>query len=90
MPNQADESTLENDLLLVVASFRIPFAEALYTTGGIDDLLLTRIEGVAVGADFNVQLIFGRPGIDHVATKTGDRAVDIFRMYVLFHFSSTF
>lgn len=81
---------MQTELLLAVVGVRIPFAEAFHATGGIDDLLLARIKGMAVGADFNVQLVCGRPGVDHVATKAGDGAVDIFRMNVLFHFSSTF
>lgn len=33
--------------------------KAIDTTFGIDDLLLTSVEGMAIAADFNTDLIFG-------------------------------
>ena len=87
MPHKADEALCKTTLLLSEGNVLVAFAETLHTTSGIDDLLLTREKRMAVGADFNVQFVFGRPGVDHVATKTSDGAVDVFRMNILFHFS---
>jgi hypothetical protein len=74
-------------LLLVVLGAGITLAEALDATGSINNLLLSREEGMAVGADFDVELVFGRPGIDHIAAQAGDRAVDVIRMNVVLHCS---
>jgi hypothetical protein len=53
--------------------------ELLDATGGIDDLLLARVERVAVRADFNVQgLVHGRLGRELFAARAGDFNVVVF------------
>jgi hypothetical protein len=58
--------------------------ELLNATGGIEQLLLSREEGMAVGAD--IQLLIANRGayLEGVATGTGNRAYLIFGMDALF------
>ena len=61
-------------------------AEAIDTTSGIDDLLLARVEGVALGADFDVQRLgAGRAGLEVIATAAVHVDFDVIRMDGVFH-----
>ena len=59
--------------------------EALNTSAGVDQLLLASVEGVALGANFDVDLGLGGTSLDHVAACAGDGAVNVIRMDTLFH-----
>src|SRR5687767_12953448 len=59
--------------------------EALDTAGGVHELLLAREERVALGADLDPDLRLGRPGMHHLATRAGDRGVDVLRMNAHLH-----
>ena len=59
--------------------------EALDAATGIDQLLLAGVEGMALAADFDVDLRLGVTGVDHVAAGTSDGAVHIVRMDALLH-----
>ena len=54
--------------------------EALDTAAGIDQLLLAREERVALGADFNLDVLFGGEHLDDVAAVAGDRGFLAIRM----------
>ena len=59
--------------------------EALDAATGIDQLLLAGVEGMALAADFDVDLRLGVTGVNHVAAGTSDGAVHIVRMDALLH-----
>ena len=59
--------------------------EALNTSAGVNQLLLTSVEGVALGANFDVDLGLGRTSLNDVAASASDGAVNVVRMDTLFH-----
>ena len=59
--------------------------EAVHTAAGIDQLLLAGVERVALRADFHVDLGLGGAGLDDVAARAGDGAVNVVGMDTLFH-----
>ena len=59
--------------------------EAFNTSASVDQLLLTSVEGMALGANFDVDLGFGGTSLDDVAACTSDGAVNVVRMDTLFH-----
>ncbi len=63
-----------------------PTHEAIDLTGGIDDALLTGVERMAIGADFNPEIGAGRANLPHRATRAANNTVSvIFGMNTLFH-----
>ena len=59
--------------------------EALNTSAGVNQLLLTSVERMALGANFDVDLGLGGTSLDDVAACAGDGAVNVVRMDTLFH-----
>ena len=59
--------------------------EALNTSAAVNQLLLTSVERMALGANFDVDLGLGGTSLDDVAASTGDGAVNVVRMDTLFH-----
>ena len=59
--------------------------EALNTSAGVNQLLLASVEGMALGANFDVDLGLGGTSLDDVAACAGDGAVNVVRMDTLFH-----
>ena len=59
--------------------------EALNTSAAVNQLLLTSVERMALGANFDVDLGFGGTSLDDVAASAGDGAVNVVRMDTLFH-----
>ena len=57
--------------------------EALNTSAGVDQLLLTSVERMALGANFDVDLRLGGTGLDDVAACAGDGAVNVIRIDTL-------
>jgi hypothetical protein len=41
--------------------------EALDSAAGVDKLLLARVEGVALGTELDMQIVFGRPRVELIA-----------------------
>jgi hypothetical protein len=72
---------------LGAAEIAVFLTEAFNATGGINDLLLAGIEGVAGGTHFNVQTgpADGRAGDEAVATRAGDGDFFVLGMDVGFH-----
>ena len=62
--------------------------EAINTSAGIDELLLTRKEGMAFGANFNADILAGGAGLDLRAARAADDGGLILGMDVLFHWLS--
>ena len=59
--------------------------EAINATFRVNDLLLTGVEGVAVAADFNPDLLLGRPELHLIAADTGGYNVKVLGMNSFFH-----
>ncbi len=62
-----------------------PLLELVHSTGGIDELLRTSVEGMARIADTDNNHGLGGAGLDHVAAGATDFRVHIFGMYSFFH-----
>jgi hypothetical protein len=63
--------------------------ELVNATGSVNDLLLARIEGVAFGAHFHLQIFAERrSGGEFVATTTGYFDIRVVGMNVSFHWCS--
>ena len=67
-------------LLCMTSASVEALVEALDTSAGIDQLLLAREERVALGADFNLDVLLGGEHLDHVAAVAGDGGLFAFRM----------
>ena len=59
--------------------------ELVNTAAGVDQLLLAGVERVALGADFNGDVLTGRAGLDDVAAGAADGGVKILGMYAFLH-----
>src|SRR5688572_32624598 len=59
--------------------------EALDAAAGVHELLLARVEGVAVGADLHVQVTLGRARLERVPARAGHGCLDVFRMDLGLH-----
>ena len=59
--------------------------ETVNTSAGINELLLAGEERMALGADFNSDILLSGTGLDHVAAGTGDRGLLIVGMDTLSH-----
>ena len=60
-------------------------AEAVDATGGVDELLLARIEGVASATDLDPYLGHGPSGREGVSTTASDLALHVIGMDFGFH-----
>src|SRR5262249_20138167 len=70
------------------AGFWEPALEALDRTAGVDELLLARVERMAVRADLDVELGLRRPRLERVSAGTRDGCDDVVGMDVRLHGSS--
>src|SRR5207247_486231 len=59
--------------------------EALDATARVNQLLAPGVEGVAVGADLDVQLGLGRARMELVAARAAHVGVDVLGMYARLH-----
>ena len=59
--------------------------ELIHTAAGIDQFLLTGEKGVTLGADFDLDILLGRPGGDHFAAGALDGSLVIVRMDAVLH-----
>lgn len=60
---------------------RVFLAEFVHASCGVHDFLLTRIERMAVGADFNLQVMpERRAGFECIAAGASDRDLFVLRM----------
>jgi hypothetical protein len=65
---------------------RVFLAELVDSTSRVDDLLLARIEGVAVGADFDLQIVSqSRTRLERVPAGAGNTDFFVLRMRIGFH-----
>ena len=64
--------------------------EAINTSTGVNQLLLAGIERVALGADFNSDVLLGGTSRKDVATSTTDGSLFVVRMDAFSHFVHLF
>src|ERR687898_2561873 len=62
-----------------------PALEALHPTAGVDELLLARVERVALGADLDVELVLRRARPELVSARARDVREDVVGMDVGLH-----
>jgi two-component system cell cycle response regulator len=61
--------------------------EALDAATGVDQLLLARVEGVALGAELDMQIVFGRPRVELVAARAVHVGKGVIGVDLCLHFS---
>lgn len=66
----------------------VTLLELINTSAAVNKLLATGIEGVTLGADFNLKLALYRAAFKGFTASTANDAFAIGRMDVLFHFLS--
>ena len=59
--------------------------ELIHTAAGVDQLLLAGEEGVALGADFNGDVLLGGTGLDHIAAGAANGGLLVIGMDTLLH-----
>ena len=60
--------------------------ELVYATAGVQNLLLTGVEGVTLGTYVQVQVLgYGGAGLDHVTARAVGSDLVVLRMNTLFH-----
>lgn len=59
--------------------------ELVHAAAGVDELLLAGVERVALGADFNRDVLLGGTGLNHVAAGAANRGRLIIGMNTFFH-----
>ena len=62
--------------------------ELLNTAAGVDQLLLAGVEGVALGADFDGDVLTGGAGLNHIAASAADGGLMILGMDAFLHYNS--
>jgi hypothetical protein len=74
----------------LLLAFAVALLEARDPATGVQDLLLARVEGVAVGThlDVDVSIALGAAGGEGVATAAGDLRGDVLRVNALLHWMS--
>ena len=63
----------------------VALLEAINASAGVYQLLLTRKERMALGADIDAQFLLRRAGLKSLAAYAADDCLAVLRMYALFH-----
>ena len=71
--------------LFVCILHAVALLEAIDTAAGVNELLLAGVVRVALGADFNAQLLLGGTGDESVAANAGHGNLLILRMDAFLH-----
>ena len=64
--------------------------EAADTAAGVHHLLLTGVEGMALGANLNTDVLLGRTSLDHVTASAADGGQLVVRMDSCLHYVHLF
>ena len=59
--------------------------EAIHTAAGIDELLLAGVERVTLGANFNLDVLFGRTSLNNCTTRASDSSLFVLGMDTFLH-----
>src|SRR6266508_1583259 len=62
-----------------------PALEPLHASAGVHELLLARVERVALGADLDVEIALGRARLEGVPARAGHRGENVLGMSVGLH-----
>jgi len=60
-------------------------AEAFYTSSRVHKLLLSREKRMALGANFNPDVLFGRARLHYIAARAPNLRLRILWMYIFLH-----
>lgn len=71
--------------ILFVVLHTVTLLESVYTSAGINELLLAGEKRMAFGANFNANILFRGAGSDYIATCTSDSGFFILRMDIFLH-----
>ena len=71
--------------VLLILKFFIFFAEAFNSTGRVNELLLAGEKGMALGANFNPDILFGGSCLDDTPACAFDGCLSVFWMDTCFH-----
>ena len=63
----------------------VTLLETVYTPAGVNQLLLAGKIRMALGTNFNAQILLGRTGLEGIAANTGHGRLLILGMNALFH-----
>jgi hypothetical protein len=85
IPQMLPSAVYKTLMQLLASLVGVAALKALNTSAGVNQLLLTSVEGMALGANFDVDLGLGRTSLNDVAASTSDGAVNVVRMDTLFH-----
>jgi hypothetical protein len=79
-------SARKRNALLRARGGRVLAAELVHAAGGVDDLLLARVERMAVGAHLDLQVMTERRArLERVAARAGDRDLFVLGVNRRFH-----
>ena len=76
-----------DDEELLLGAVAVTAAELVHTTGGVDQLLLAREEGVTLRADFHLDILLGRTCLNHITAGACNRSLLIIGMDSFLHCS---
>ena len=68
----------------------VTLIESVSTSAGINELLSSGEERMALGANFNTDILLGRAGLDHITASAGNGSLAIIRMDLFLHFIHLF
>ena len=66
----------------------VTLLELINTSAAVNEFLAAGVEGVTLGADFNSDILLGRPGLKHGTTSAADCGLLIIGMDSLLHVCS--
>ena len=81
-PHRSTARLFYTEVLLVEAELLV---EAADTATGVHHLLLTRVEGVTLGANFYADVLFGGASLDHIAAGAPDGGLLIVGVEAFLH-----
>ena len=70
---------------LLVQQIAVALLELIHTTAGVHQLLLAGVERVALGANFNLQLLLGRAGREGLAAHAAHDRLAVLGMDAFLH-----
>ena len=63
----------------------VALLETIDASAAVNQLLLSGVEGMALGADIHAQLLLGGTGLEGLAANAADDSLAVIRMDLFFH-----
>ena len=79
---KARTNTLVRTCFLLQAVFSV---ETVDTSTGVNELLLAGVERVTLGANFNLDVLFGRTSLNNCTTRASDSSLFVLGMDTFLH-----